>query len=266
MTLIAQLNAEVSINRMLLLLRSYSNCVSSGHLSSNNVKLVLPRDSLSPLPSPAKRPRLEDACRTDNMAREDITNTQEPLHLHQVTAEQIAPQVTDNFTWLDIAWGGPKCSNLPLVFPHYICTSIVKRDDEASITVSYPSDPALCELSLAVSATEVQHIAKELFDVHIREIDGRRSIVFDNGTIMMIDSSATLSGAALPSLDKLFGPMVSVAVQRSSRRMREYSQGLSRLSCISMKIWAAAGDPASLSFATDAAELANIQEKLWQYP
>ncbi|KEY75300.1 hypothetical protein S7711_08636 [Stachybotrys chartarum IBT 7711] len=229
-------------------------------LASNHVELPAPPTSPSPEPSPAKRPRVEceqhsprhsttgpdlHFANTDTMTLEDISDTPHGRQVSQLAAHPVDSKLPIFKINPDFEFAWPKAKNLPFVFPHYMCTTIDKRGDEASIMLSFPSHPALCRLVLDISATEVQHIAKELFGVHIREESGRRCAVFENGATMDINNSGTLKeGTAMP-LDRLFGEMVGTA-------------------CLSMEIWAATDLPARLTFMVDAEKLFLVHSQLWQ--
>lgn len=159
------------------------------------------------------------------------------------------------------AW--PKAKNLPFVFPHYMCTAIVKRADTASIMLSFATDPALCSLVFDVSAAEVQHVVKELFNVHIRLADGRQCVISEHGPTMEIEGSVTLKGGDSVAVDRIFGQMVGTAFRYSPQRMNELSMGEMLSKSVSMKVSAMADRPGRLNFMVDAEQLGLIYERLW---
>lgn len=161
----------------------------------------------------------------------------------------------------EYAW--PKARYLPFVFPHYMCATIVKNAELAAIMLSYPTDPALCRLVFDISAGGVQHIAKELFGIHLQVIRGRRCIVFEYGATVEINSSVTLVGATVTSMDKLFGEMVGNAFRLSPGRMEELSTGEMLSKSLSMEVWSTSDRPSRLSLMLEAQQLASIYAKLW---
>lgn len=160
------------------------------------------------------------------------------------------------------AW--PEAKNLPFVFPHYMCTAIFKTRDRASIMLSFPLNPAQCCLSFYISANEVQHIAKELFEVHFRVEEERRSVIFGNGATVEINSSIILRGAKNAVIDALFGPTVGEAFRHSLPRMTEVSMGEILSKSLSMEVWDRFDHPCWLTVMVDASWLSTIYTSLWK--
>ncbi|KAM4058264.1 hypothetical protein HRG_014601 [Hirsutella rhossiliensis] len=134
------------------------------------------------------------------------------------------------------AW--PKAKNLPFVFSHYICTAVTKRTDEASVMLSFPSDPTDCRLVFDISAKEVQYVAKEVFDIHIREENGRRRVVSEKGATMDINSSITLRGGIAVALDSIFGQM-SATYNRAFNGRLNFIVEAQNLTLLYQQLWRA---------------------------
>ncbi|RSL70158.1 hypothetical protein CEP51_012246 [Fusarium floridanum] len=101
----------------------------------------------------------------------------------------------------------PEAKNLPFVFPPDLCTTIVKRDGQASLMISLPPDPRDCRLVLDISAEDVQYLASDLFGVRIRVCGQQRTVVLDNGTTMVIlcTMKLELGRCSRPHLEQNFG-------------------------------------------------------------
>ncbi|KID96858.1 hypothetical protein MAJ_07244, partial [Metarhizium majus ARSEF 297] len=256
-------------------------------LRLNNIELpVAPELPFSePKPHPPKRPRLECVDQSPCQPR----NSTGPLNLQFMNTDaitqregvfdavpqsgagqqEIATSHTEAYELLNFdinsqyqyAW--PKAKNLPFVFPYYMCTAIVKRADEAAVILSFPSDPSVCRLVFDISPTEVQHVAKELFGIRIRDENNRRCVVFEHGATMDIHGRTILRGAAVEALDRIFGHMVGAAFRQNPRRMEEISMGAMLSKCLSMEIWASVDRPSRLDFMVDAENLALIYQQLW---
>lgn len=159
--------------------------------------------------------------------------------------------------------GSPRSKYLPRVFPHYMCTTIAKRVDEASLVASFQPHKGVCQLILDINATEVQHVAKELFGIHIRDLHGRRCAALEHGPTMDINVSMTLKGASDMVWEKLFGQLVTTAIQQSTQRKKELSAGVVLSDCVSMEIWTAVDNSSQLTLTVDAESLALVVRQLW---
>ncbi|RMJ02201.1 hypothetical protein CDV36_015532, partial [Fusarium kuroshium] len=201
------------------------------------------RRSPSPEPNPSKRPRLEpshhsgdrqiDTTRdiipclidTDVQPLRDVSDTlayrrasQEEMELTVYNETRELPTFKPN---PEYQYAYPKAKNLPNVFPHDLCGNIVKRADEASLMVSYPSHPGQCELVVDIRAIEVQYYAFKLFGLHIRPEDQQRVVVSQNGATMTILGSLKLGDSSHLTWGDTLGDTISKAVQHSPERLRE---------------------------------------------
>lgn len=158
----------------------------------------------------------------------------------------------------------PKAKNLPFIFPHDLCITIVKRDDQASLMLSLPPDPGDCRLVLDIRAAEVQYFALQLFGVRIRVQDQQRVVVFQNGATMGILGSAKLEDTNAETWDTTLGQVVTEAVRHSPMRLDEASKGAILSKCLSMEIPGAAECPARLCLMVQADRLSFVYQQLWQ--
>lgn len=161
------------------------------------------------------------------------------------------------------AW--PAASNLGLVFPMYLTSVIAKADGKAWLKVSFEDDATRCELEFFVLASATQHVASQLFNLHI-DPDGqrRRGIRLDNNVFARFDGSVTLTGSPLEKVKKLLGAQAVEAYQLSPTRAEELSNGLTGITnCISMEIWPEADCPSRLRLRAEAGKLSSMTSYLW---
>lgn len=162
----------------------------------------------------------------------------------------------------DFAW--PKAKHLPLVFPHYLCTAILKRDDQASVSVSFPSDTAQCCLFFLIQPAEVQHMARELFGVFIRVMSKRRYVYLDHGANIEIEGCIKLRGTTGASVGKLLGDTVSLAFKHGPKRSQELSMGEMSSQALTMTIWDGEDSPGQFAILMERECLSQIYHQLWQ--
>ncbi|KJZ68995.1 hypothetical protein HIM_11611 [Hirsutella minnesotensis 3608] len=290
-TEVSRSNTHDSVKRRIhnIIFRSDRSAKRCKLLRLNNVELPHPLEASSSDTDPRHTQRSRRDCERQSLSQEPSST--DPCHLHFMSAEAISQEdesseahsgtgrveqhtalASQNNTreWIafDIdsryqhAW--PKAKNLPFVFPHYMCTAITKRADEASVMLSFPLDPTNCQLVFDISANEVQYVAKEVFDVHIRQVSGRRCAVSEKGATMDINGSITLRGGSAVAVDSLFGHMVGEAFRHSPRRLNELSIGAMLSECLSMEIWGGVDHPSRLGLVVDAENLALLYQQLWR--
>lgn len=132
-------------------------------------------------------------------------------------------------------FGWPRALNLPHVFPHDMCTSIVKSNGLASVVLSI-KDPANCCMTLEISSTSVQLIANDMFGVKIRFLAQRRHVYFENGVTVHSPGILELRGANASKIDHILGGRVGKAFRESSRRVEETLLGEELSSAVSFEL------------------------------
>ncbi|CAJ2506590.1 Uu.00g077760.m01.CDS01 [Anthostomella pinea] len=233
------------------------------NVQSSKVSLLLPPE---PCSRPTKRRRSDSLRRNQQMAspsllKTSIADAEVTMHegsiseaLQEWKTFEIDPQY-------EYAW--PKARNLPFVFPHYMCTAIVKAGDTACVMLSFLSDPTECHFVVDISAREVQHVAKELFGVHTQVIQMRRCLVLEHSAMVDINRSVKPRGATNVPIDKLFGQVVSTAFRQGPQRMEELSNGEMLSRCLSMTIWETDDSPGRLDIGLEAQHAVAIWRGLW---
>lgn len=163
---------------------------------------------------------------------------------------------------IHFAW--PAASSLGLVFPMYLASAIVKNNGKAWLKASFENNFAACELEFFVSASEIQHIAKELFDLHIATKGQGRGIRLDNDAFIKFDGSITVSGSRLEKLDKIVGIQAVEAYQLSPSRADELNNGQTGVTnCLSMEMWPEVNCPSRLRLRVEVGKLSSIAGQLW---
>ncbi|KAK2036763.1 hypothetical protein LZ31DRAFT_560918 [Colletotrichum somersetense] len=162
-----------------------------------------------------------------------------------------------------LAW--PSASYLWMVFPVYLASVIVKTENKAAwLRASFPGDFTKCELEFFISASAIQHIAKELFDLHIDIRDQQRGILLDNDVFVKVDGSLTLTGSPLGKVEKLLGVQATQAYQISPSRSEELNNGQAmKTNCLSMQLWPEIDCPSRLRLKVEVGKLTSITGQLW---
>lgn len=171
-------------------------------------------------------------------------------------------------TWFEINQPSerrsPKSKHLPRVFPFYMCTAIAKGPDKAIVAAFFKPHRDLYQLVLDINGTEVQHVAQELFGVHVRGIHGGRYITLDHGPSMDINVTTTLKGSPDVAWEKLFGETVTTAIRQSQQRKNELSAGVVLSQCVSMEIWRDIDYPCQVTLTVDEECLVSVVRQLWE--
>lgn len=157
------------------------------------------------------------------------------------------------------AW--PRALHLPFVFPHDICTSIVKNNGLASVELSM-KDPTNCYMTLEILPTSVQLMAGDLFGVRIRFISQRRHIYFENGATVHGNGLLELRGAKTEKIDMILGFAVGKAFRESPHRVEEHLSGQSLSSAVSFTIGEKAEDSGRLTIMLNAEQSLEICHRL----
>lgn len=161
-----------------------------------------------------------------------------------------------------LAW--PAASNLGFVFPTYLTSTVVKVNGDAWLRVSFVKDLAKCELEFFIFASEVQHVAKQLFDQHIATKGQRRGILLDNDVLVEFNGKLTLSGSPLEKVDKMLGIQAVEAYQLSPSRAEELNNGQTTITrCLSMEVWPEVDCPSRLRLRVEVGKLSSIASRLW---
>ncbi|KDN60025.1 hypothetical protein CSUB01_10715 [Colletotrichum sublineola] len=164
---------------------------------------------------------------------------------------------------IQVAW--PTASYLGFVFPAYLTSVIVKTDGKTAwLKASFPVDFTKCELEFFISPSAIQHVAKELFDIHIATRGQQRGILLDNDVFVEVDGSLTLTGSPLAKVEKLLGALATEAYQISRSRSDEVDNGQTgKTHCLSMQLWPELDCPSRLRLKVEVGKLSSMTERLW---
>lgn len=157
------------------------------------------------------------------------------------------------------AW--PRALNLPIVFPHDMCTSIVKSDGLASVVLSM-KDPTNCYMTLEILPTSVQLVATDLFGVRIRFLSGQRHVYFENGATIHSAGVLELRGADATKIDNILGLLVAKAFRDSPRRVEESFSGELLSSAVRFEVADKAESSGRLSIILDVEQSITICRRL----
>ncbi|KAI0388281.1 hypothetical protein F5Y17DRAFT_453422 [Xylariaceae sp. FL0594] len=82
----------------------------------------------------------------------------------------------------------PLDKNLPTVFSHYI----IKKNNKAAVRLLFPPNASKCCMYLEIATDQVQHMAKELFDVKIDTTGNQRFVSTKSGASIKIEGAIKL--------------------------------------------------------------------------
>jgi hypothetical protein len=106
---------------------------------------------------------------------------------------------------------------------------------QAAVTMTFPSQGLVdCVLSLAIHASEVEHLALRLFRVHVKVAGGIRHVFLREGVRLFPNPDVTLKGVPDEIVTELFGPEIHAAITASRMRNKELEEGNHATECVSM--------------------------------
>lgn len=91
-------------------------------------------------------------------------------------------------------------------------------------------------MALDITDNKVEHIAKELFDVHLETTAGLRYVYLPGGAKVLPNPKLTLRGCRYDIISSVFGPHASSAIAASPTYQDDIKQGRDRTGCVSMVI------------------------------
>jgi hypothetical protein len=132
-------------------------------------------------------------------------------------------------------FSSPDFARLASVFPRYLHTAIRRHDDKADVSIEFPSSD--CVLRLAVLPSKVEHIARELFELHVETEGSMRYLLCDKGMKCIPQPVLRQQGVEASRVSKFFGILIDQGVQSSSIRTDEVGQGdFTLTACVDIEI------------------------------
>ncbi|KAF2007863.1 hypothetical protein P154DRAFT_412282, partial [Amniculicola lignicola CBS 123094] len=125
------------------------------------------------------------------------------------------------------------------IFPLYMCSAILKVDNKANLTMTFPAHDSGridCLMSLVILPNKVQNVARELFGVNL-EIDGNIwYVILGNGVRLLPGLELHLQGAQNEGIVGLLGNSISSAIKGSPIRREEVREAMLATSCVTLII------------------------------
>ncbi|KAK3377674.1 hypothetical protein B0H63DRAFT_435878 [Podospora didyma] len=154
------------------------------------------------------------------------------------------------------------------IVPPYICGAISPKDGAADVTMSFPvirrnGLTPYCLVSMAIKATEVTHIAMQLFPIHIGMEDGIRYMVLSNGG-RFYPPSFHFQGSLESDIDRLLGCTISKAIAGSPVREEELAQGIVATRCVTMSFAVGAQEGGVLNLSLGLSDGVWMRDKLYR--
>ncbi|KAG6361198.1 hypothetical protein INS49_009422 [Diaporthe citri] len=162
----------------------------------------------------------------------------------------------------------PECTRL---FPSYLAGSIRRYPlpDNAdvitaavSIMLPRPGWPG-CPMRIEVVGSKVDHIAQELFDVHLEAEGGCRYIYLPGGSTVAPDPHLVLRHCRLDRLHRFFGARVADAIRTTPTFQMDIKEGRDHTVCVSMVIPSAVDDTGEIYALLCQSDTALLRESLY---
>lgn len=113
----------------------------------------------------------------------------------------------------------------------------------AAVSITLPrAGWTACLMRIEVVGSKVDHIARELFDVHIEAEDGFRYIYLPGGSTVAPEPRLVLRDCRLDRLHRFFGARVADAIRTTPTCKMDIKEGRDHTSCVSMAIPSAVDD------------------------
>ncbi|KIW10063.1 hypothetical protein PV08_11839 [Exophiala spinifera] len=130
----------------------------------------------------------------------------------------------------------PPAQLLPNLFPEYMCSTVKKDGDQAKVEMVFPYTLGMVCMSLVILSSKIQHVAMELFGVHVESEDGYRVIIEENGRRLTPQPELVISGAPDAAISKLLGSDMGNFIKVSPARKKELKQGIRITRFVTMRI------------------------------
>ncbi|KIW76173.1 hypothetical protein Z517_10919 [Fonsecaea pedrosoi CBS 271.37] len=118
----------------------------------------------------------------------------------------------------------PPAQLLPNLFPEYMCSAVKKAGDQAQVEMAFPYTLRMVCMSLVILSSKIQHVAMELFGIHVESEDGYRVVIQGNGRRLMPQLELVILGAPDGAISKLLGSDMGNFIKVSPARKKELKQ------------------------------------------
>ncbi|UKZ78710.1 hypothetical protein TrVFT333_006456 [Trichoderma virens FT-333] len=265
-------NTSIAANPEMIHPTSNSSTVTNqeiAHLMSNNASIAADQD-IRHLPTNNTSTVINQEIAYSISNDTSTAANQEITHAASNNAMIFTSQDTTNPMGSDVSYltnhglfEWPDARNLPLVFCSNMCESIIKVDAKAQVQLAFADDPSNCHLTVFISGYDIPNIAKEIFNINIRDRNGKWSIVIGDGTTIQLEESLLLTGSDTRELDRIFGSIPSTAFRNSPLRIEEVLNGIQRSKHLSMRIWKDTICYAQIELKADAGGLTSMRDALF---
>ncbi|KAK5245247.1 hypothetical protein LTS06_009299 [Exophiala xenobiotica] len=161
------------------------------------------------------------------------------------------------------------------LFPPYLSEAIKRIPHPgnenrlaAAIAMTFPNAPVTnklrCQMALEVTSNKVEHMAKELFGVHLETTAGLRYIYLPGGAKVLPNPNFTLRGCRHETIAATFGPETYSAITASPAYQDEVMEERDRTDCVSMVISQGASDGATVLASLGPMEGTVIKTRLYK--
>lgn len=120
-----------------------------------------------------------------------------------------------------------------------------------------------CLMRIEVAGSKIDHIARELFDVHLEAEDGCRYICVPGGSKIAPNPHLILRNGRLDRLHRFFGARVADAIRSTQTCQMEIKEGRDHTSCVSIEIPSAVDDTGYIYALLCESDAALLRESLY---
>ncbi|KIW37292.1 uncharacterized protein PV06_10633 [Exophiala oligosperma] len=119
-------------------------------------------------------------------------------------------------------------------------------------------------MSIEVMVNKVEHLAMELYGVHLETHQGLRYVYFPGGAKVLPNPIITLQGCQPGKISPIFGPETLNAITANPDYQDEVKQGYDCTDCVLMLISQAASDGATFLLSLAPMEGTEIKNRLYE--
>lgn len=161
-----------------------------------------------------------------------------------------------------------ECTRL---FPPYLARAIRRNPlpenadiIAAAVSITLPrAGWTACLMRIEVAGSKIDHIAHELFDVHIEAEDGSRYIYLPGGSTVAPNPCLVLRDCRLDRLHPFFGARVADAIRTTPTCQMDMKEGRDHTSCVSMVVPSAVDDTGDIYALLCPSDAALLRESLF---
>lgn len=172
-----------------------------------------------------------------------------------------------------VRWHGSLLGTAQL-FPRYLAGAVKRTANPTdgsgyvtAVAMILPAAPFAtrrgCQMTLDIMSNKVEHLAMDLFNVHLETTEGLRYLCCAGGAKVLPNPKLTVRGCLHSAITRIFGAETAHAIRASPGYQDEVKQGRDCTDCVSMAISHGAEDVAQIVVELGLREGSLISERLF---